>query len=143
MQTDKSLTTLFRKNMRDAGLRVTAVRLAIFYVLLNSSDPLSVKEIVSKVNNGHFVSVYRSINALHNARIIKLVPRGFKNLYELSDEYKPHHHHATCNKCGKSVSIHDNRLEELMMDLSRKSGIAATQHTLEIYGMCLRCQNLR
>ncbi|MCB9821086.1 transcriptional repressor [Candidatus Nomurabacteria bacterium] len=140
MQANQLLQASFEQDMRSSGLRITHVRQRLFEVLAKTNKPLSVKELVEKTDEAHFVSIYRSIDALHKAGIIKQVPRGFKNLYELSDTYRPHHHHATCEICGKSTSTHDQKLEKLMSDLSVKAGFEPTKHTFEIFGVCNLCR---
>lgn len=125
--------------MKQAGLRTTHVRKHIFAVLLGASQPLSIQTIVAQLPTAHYVSIYRSVDALHKAGIIKQVPRGFKNTFELSDMFKPHHHHATCESCGKSVEISDKRLEDLMRLLSVEAGLQPTRHHFELFGVCRLC----
>jgi Fe2+ or Zn2+ uptake regulation protein len=133
-------TLLFESRLKDSGLSVTATRISIFEVLTRSKVPLTIQDIVSKIDNAHFVSVYRSVDALHKHGLVKQVPIGFKNKFELSDDFKPHHHHATCEKCGKSVSIHSNKVEELMNELTIGAGLNPTRHHFEAYGICEDCR---
>lgn len=140
VQRDDVLHTKFLADMKRFGLRVTHVRQEIFSVLKAADSPLSMQEIVRNTHGAHFVSVYRSVGALHKAGIIKQVPRGFTNMFELSDTYTPHHHHATCEQCGKSTSIHHSQLEDLMDSLTRKAGLQPTIHTFELLGICRHCQ---
>lgn len=143
MQREEALQTSFEADMKKSGLRITHVRQELFTILIKSGRPLSIQELVGKAKNAHFVSVYRSIDALHKAGVLKQVPRGFKNLFELSDTYRPHHHHATCEKCGNSTSIHDRRLEQLMSQLSIEKGLEPTKHTFELFGICNSCHSSR
>lgn len=139
MQTTTLHTVEFHKKLHDSGFRVTKTKSEIFDILLNSKKPLSIKEIDSRVKASHFVSVYRSIDVMQKAQVVKLVPQGFKSLFELSDTFKPHHHHATCEKCGKTVEIRSKALEEKMKDISRESGFKPTRHHFELFGICKRC----
>lgn len=125
--------------MSRAKLRLTRVRQEIFDLLSQADRPLSIQELVSASNRGHFVSIYRSIDAMHRAGIVKLVPQGFKNFFELSDTYKPHHHHATCEKCGSSLEIHSPELEKLMKQLALEAGLKPTKHQFELFGVCEAC----
>jgi Fe2+ or Zn2+ uptake regulation protein len=143
VQTGDLLQINFEADMKRSNLRITHVRQELFSLLKQADKPLTVQELVNRSKGSHFVSVYRSIDAMHKAGIIKQVPRGFKNLFELSDTYRPHHHHATCEGCGKSTSVHDPRLELLMSRLSKNSGLKPTKHTFELFGICHECQKLR
>jgi Fe2+ or Zn2+ uptake regulation protein len=140
MQAYSSRQELFYQQMSKAGLRVTKARLSIFDILDASSRPMSIRELVTLVPQAHFVSIYRSIESMYRGGIVKQVPRGFKNLFELGDQFRPHHHHAICEICGKSLEIHDNRLEKVLEDLYVHSGMKPTKHHFELFGVCADCQ---
>lgn len=142
MQTKKLLQARFEHDLKASGLRATHVRQKLFDALRQTSRPLSIQELVDLAENVHFVSVYRSIDALHKAGIVKQVPQGFKHLFELSDTYRPHHHHATCEHCGRSVSVHNDNLEQLLIELTVQSGLTPTKHTFELFGVCSACKEL-
>ncbi|MCA9332403.1 transcriptional repressor [Candidatus Saccharibacteria bacterium] len=139
MQIDDSIQSKFLEQLKANGLRFTHVRQEIFYLMASENEPLSIQYIASKINNAHFVSIYRSIDALQKAGIVKQVPQGFKNLFELSDMFKPHHHHATCEICSKSIEINNKRIEILMKELTKEAGLIPTKHHFEMYGICNNC----
>jgi len=139
MQTNTGMT-LFEQTMKSHHMRISNGRRDIFQVLSDASQPLSIQEIVARIDSAHFVSVYRSIDALRKVRIIKQVPQGFKNRYELSDSFKPHHHHISCERCDYSAEINDKRIESLMKELAAKSGLTPTTHHFEMYGICEKCR---
>jgi Fur family ferric uptake transcriptional regulator len=137
----QEMTQVFDQEMRKAGLRITQNRRAIFSALKYSGRPLSIQEIIKLSNSeGYFTSVYRSVEAMTRAKILCLVPRGFKNLYELGEKFHPHHHHATCEKCSKSVAIHDENLEKMMHKLTIRANLKPTQHEFELFGVCRECR---
>jgi len=137
----QSQQLLFESRLKQAKLSLTKPRRAIFDVLATTKTPLTIQEIAEQIDNVHFVSVYRSVDALYKKGLVKQVPIGFKNKFELSDDFKPHHHHATCEKCGISVSIHSNRAEELMDELTLNAGLTPTHHHFEAYGLCGNCKD--
>ena len=141
MQTKQVLQITFEQEMADASLRITHVRQKMFDLLCTTDRPLTIQEIVANIDGSHFVSVYRSVDALLKAGILKQVPRGFKYLFELSDKFHSHHHHATCESCGSSVEIHDESLEGLMNSLTLKSGLKPTKHHFELFGLCKNCRD--
>ena len=141
-QPDQQLTHLFHDQMNLLGLRVTANRLAIFQVLAKADQPQSIQEIVQQtaVGSGHFTSIYRSVDVLTKAGILRHVPRGFKSLYELGETFRSHHHHLTCENCGQTIGLHSNRLESLMQELTIQAGFTPTNHHFELFGICPDCQ---
>lgn len=140
MQTDSSLLLEFESMLKSSKLRLTHVRREIFTILISAKKPLSIQQIVGKVPDAHFVSVYRSVEAMLQAGVVKQVPQGFKNKFELSDVFKPHHHHVTCEVCGMTSEVNDRRIEILMKELTLEAGLKPTKHHFEMYGICNSCE---
>jgi Fur family ferric uptake transcriptional regulator len=130
----------FNEELGCAGLRLTRNRRRIFEVLARADQPLTIQQI-AKILAGevHFTSVYRSVEMLSRARLLREVPRGFKNYYELGEMFRPHHHHATCEHCGRSMTIDDPRIEQLMRELTLRAGLRPTRHNFEMFGVCREC----
>jgi len=131
----------FRKEVTRAGLRLTQSRQRIFEVLESANKPLTIKQIAAALNGKvHFTSVYRSVETLTQAHILREVPHGFKNYYELGEIFRPHHHHVTCEHCGQSTAVNDVRVETLMRELTIKAGLMPTRHNFEMFGICRKCR---
>lgn len=128
--------------LEQAGLKKTQLRTELFTILSTTKRPLTIQELVHKTTSAHFVSVYRAVDSLFKARILKQIPLGFKNAFELSDSFKPHHHHASCNSCGRITSVHDPSIERLMDELALRAGLVQSHHHLELYGVCAACSKL-
>lgn len=140
MQTEQLLQSRFEAQLKAANLRMTRVRRQLFDVLRAAPSPLSIQQMTELIAEAHFVSIYRSVDALQQAQIIKQVPQGFKYRYELSDTFKPHHHHATCEVCGISKELKSAEFETLMKQLATQAGLTPTRHHFELYGQCQNCR---
>lgn len=125
--------------LKERGLRLTKVRMLVYVMLQNADTPLSIQQIIDRCNGVHFVSIYRTVEVYLQNGIIKQVPIGFKNKYELSDTFKPHHHHVTCDVCGKSISVNQQSIERLMNSVTQAAGMVPTHHHFEAYGICSAC----
>lgn len=131
----------FERVLQKNGLSVTKARKTVFLVLLESGAPITMQELILHSNKAHYVSVYRTVDILLRVGLIKQVPIGFKNRYEVSDEFKPHHHHVTCEQCGTSTAIHDDKIEQLMHEITVNAGMKPTKHHFEAYGICATCND--
>jgi len=137
----QELEQIFEREMRKNNLRVTNNRWAIFRILAKVDKPLSIREIIEISNKeGYFTSVYRSVESMTKIGILRAVPRGFKNLYELGEAFRLHHHHLTCEKCNCSIKIHAPRLEKMMHELTMQAGFTPTKHHFELFGICKKCR---
>ncbi|MEM6998094.1 MAG: transcriptional repressor [Patescibacteria group bacterium] len=111
----------------------------LFHVLLKSSHPLSIEQLIPLVDS-HFVSVYRNVQELRKVGVIKQVPLGLKYSYELSDMFKPHHHHISCDGCSAVSGIDDEEIERLIDSAAVRAGYRPTGHSLEMRGICRNCR---
>jgi len=140
VQIQKTTEAEFRKRIKESGMRMSEAKLLIFELLLSMDEPMSAQEIVQRITHVHYVSIYRTLDALRKAGVVVQVPRGFKILFELSDLFNPHHHHISCEECGRLSGINDKEIEALIEKISLESGYKSTKHHLELYGLCEKCR---
>ena len=132
--------------LADRGLRYTPCRRAVVTTLLGADGPLSVAEIHKALDGEEpLSSLYRSCAVLEKAGTLS--PHTARGLtrYELAEWLTGHHHHLICAECG---NIEDFTLPAdmeaefgtLMGQVTGSHGFLATDHTLEISGVCRRCR---
>lgn len=89
-----------REELREAGSRVTPGRLALLRVLETARTPLTVKEIETKLRTLNPVTLYRALESLVVAGLVR---RGIEDrVARFEYAGKPHHHHLVCTDCGFS-----------------------------------------
>lgn len=122
------------------GYRTTRSRELVFGVL-NGTSAISVKELRQRLR--HQIpesSLYRALDTFREIGIISDVVIGGKRMIELTGEFRPHHHHVSCQGCGTSIDINDEQLERYLEQLAKKNGYAHFSHSFEITGLCQTCQ---
>jgi Fe2+ or Zn2+ uptake regulation protein len=139
IDSEKQLRTRLTKH----GMRLSEAKKAVFDILHQTTEPLTVQQIVKRAPQTHYVSIYRAVDTLVRIDVIKAVPLGLKYAYELSDDFKPHHHHILCEQCGDSMVVEDEHIEHLVQRLASQYHIKPTRHTFEMYGLCRKCQKTR
>ena len=139
---DESVLRLFSSTLKKAGYNTTKTRVAVFRCLGAASEPLTMHELYSDLNDTFDRStLYRIIRMFEKVGIVQRVPTGWKYKLELTDVFVSHHHHAICLKCGKIIPIEENPdLESLINKIADKHNISAINHQLEIQGVCVGCQ---
>jgi len=50
-----------------------------------------------------------------------------------------HHHHLVCRRCGNTVEVHSDAVEEWARTAAREYGFTEVGHVLDIYGICADC----
>lgn len=132
-------TTLLKERLKAHGMSITKPRTRIFEYFLMAERPVTIQELVAENNTIHYATIYRTIHSLMQTGVIQQVPIGFTYTYELSDVFKPHHHHVTCEVCHKSMIVHSRDIENLMHRVTIQAGMQPTRHHFEAYGICQAC----
>lgn len=131
------------KELNSQNIRITPSRRAIIDIFLNSQHPLSPMEIqtVLKTNDVtvNKTTVYREINFLLQQGIINQVylPNTDTH-YEFAD--RNHHHHITCESCGRIEDIGIENEDNILQTAQNKSTMKIVDHSLEFIGICTSCQ---
>jgi len=132
---DTELVRIFSK----AKLRLTTPRIAIFNALKESSTPLSTSQIIRLCPGVDKVSVYRTIKLFGSLNIVTIVTHGWKQSYELSSPFHPHHHHIVCERCGDVIKLQSPSIEALIHKFAKQHAFTPTSHHFEIHGVCEKC----
>ena len=51
-----------------------------------------------------------------------------------------HHHHLVCRNCGNTKEIKGSTVEKWAQAVAANYGFTAVTHSLELYGLCSKCQ---
>ncbi|HUG47879.1 MAG TPA: transcriptional repressor, partial [Candidatus Limnocylindria bacterium] len=51
-----------------------------------------------------------------------------------------HHHHVVCSRCGRTTEVEDCGMQDVVREVTRRTGYRIDSHRLEMYGMCTACQ---
>ena len=133
-------------SLSDRGLRYTPCRRAVITTLLAADGPLSVAQIHKALDGDEpLSSLYRSCAVLEKAGTLS--PHTARGLtrYELAEWLTGHHHHLVCTECGNVEDFTlptemEQTFETLMDRVAESQGFLATDHMLEISGVCRRCR---
>ena len=129
-----------QQRLRGQGYSLTAARKAVF-TALQGSEPQTIRKLVERCPTIDRASVYRTVALFEVLDIVQRLQIGWKYKLELSDQYAPHHHHASCMRCGKIFGLpEDTILEERLKQLAANLSFVPQDHQLEIRGLCSVCR---
>ena len=135
--------TLILGDLKTKGYKLTAVRKSLVEILLKSSHPLSINDLIlelkSKKLNPNKTTFYREVSFLKNLEILQVIDFGDgKKRYEIS---KDHHHHIVCINCKKVLDIPmEEDLDITEKKILRQMEFKPVGHSLEFFGLCKECQ---
>ena len=137
----------FRDYLREHNLPVTAQRLAIAAVVLESAKHLSAEEVARELRargvGAGTATVYRTLELLVRSGLVmeRDFGEGFRR-FEPAREV-PHHEHLLCTVCGAVREFRDERLERMATLIAESHGFIRQSHRLVIYGVCESCRGRR
>ncbi|MCG6896877.1 MAG: ferric iron uptake transcriptional regulator [Thiocapsa sp.] len=131
------------EQIKQAGLKVTAPRIAILSVLERSgkrhmSAEDVYKELLSHGEEIGLATVYRVLTQFEGAGLV--CRRHFEtgqSVFELNSG--DHHDHLVCVRCGKVVEFCDPLIEERQAKIADERHFRIEDHSLVIYGVCAEC----
>ncbi|MFJ6728054.1 Fur family transcriptional regulator [Streptomyces sp. NPDC091281] len=124
--------------------RSTRQRAAILQALLNSGDFVSARQLHAELASVGFLvgltTVYRTLRMLEQEGHVDVVR-------EQSGErlYRPrpsdgHRHYLVCRKCGISLTVDAEAVENWAEAMTRKTGFSDIEHVVELTGICDHCR---
>ncbi len=135
-----------RELIREAGLRVTAPRVAVLELLSTSAHPLSHREVVDTLNRAEWdrATLFRNLQKLVEVGLAEVASRaGGITRYELRKEREPAAHvhpHFACRDCGTVSCLHDAILSAPNDPRWRAAVLDAD---LQVVGRCPDCRRDR
>ncbi len=133
--------------LKDKGMKYTEQRAVILQILLNIDDHLNaedvhriVKEKYPKQNIG-IATVYRTLNFLEEVELISSISFGKDGKKYESNSKDQHHDHIICTSCGEIVEFFDEQIEKRQDYIASQNGFEITNHTMQLFGICQKCQD--
>lgn len=129
-----------KHTLKEARSSATKGRIAVFSHLA-THGPLSVGSLATQLSaDVDRATVYRTIELYEKLGIVNRIWHGFKHQVELSEIFTPHHHHAVCQQCSKTIDIASPELEAALAALAKKHHFLTLNHSVELSGYCPNCQ---
>jgi Fur family ferric uptake transcriptional regulator len=145
MQQNNEVVSELKEIIKAKGMKYTEQRAIILQLLVSLDDHLSaeeVHEILKKEypeQNIGIATIYRTLNFLEEVNLISSISFG-KDGKKYEGNRKEHHDHLICIKCGAIVEFMSDDIEKKQEEIASKNGYKITDHTLQIYGICPKCQ---
>ena len=134
---------IIQKALIAKGHSQTKPRHQVLEVFLDNDKPLTPAAVRKQLpdRNINLASVYRAIELFCRVGVLTEVDHVQEgHRYELSDEYRGHHHHLICGDCGKTEDFENCEMAGLEKLIRRRFHFKVTRHDLRFIGLCQSCQ---
>lgn len=130
--------------LRRKDVRPTRKRLAVLTELARERDDATAQALWQRMRGGGdqaigLATVYRTLALLHEHGVIDaLSHHDGERCYRLCTD--THHHHLVCERCHRVVEVGECDLGRWVDDVARQHGFVASEHRVEISGVCASCR---
>ncbi len=136
-------THTFHKSLRQAGLRVTAPRLAVLAAVLGEGqhrDAEAIAEAARKqLGTLSTQAVYDNLHILEKAGLVRRIqPSGHPTRYEA--RVGDNHHHIICRRCGVTEDVDCTVGAAPCLEPSANHGFIVEEAEVLFWGLCPQCQ---
>lgn len=132
------------QDLKKAGLKVTAARVKILQLLENTRERHVSAEDIYRIlldagEDIGLATVYRVLTQFEEAKLV--IRHHFAEGHSVFEmDSGTHHDHLVCVKCGRVEEFVDRIIEERQQAVALQAGFSITDHSLNIYGICGKCQ---
>ena len=122
--------------------RYTKNRRKLIEILLKTSKPITINQILESDSKLAQSSVYRNLAVLEQAGlVVKIITNDDHAHYELAEHILDHHHHIICSPCGEILDFHlsekiEKALENSLKEIADDLGFSIDRHRLDLLGTC-------
>lgn len=136
--------TKFLAYLNKVGLRQSQGRECVFSEVINTHGHFTAEELaktcMEKKLNVSRATVYRVLQDLLEAGVIRETAFGDKHRhFEHVYDEKPHHH-AQCVRCHGFIEFPDKEEEDVYHPYLEMKGFKVLGHEMHFYGICRECQ---
>jgi Fur family ferric uptake transcriptional regulator len=129
--------------LQQRGVRATRQRLEVLEELARERDDLTAQALWRRLRGRSsaigLATVYRTLSLLHEKGVIDaLSHHGGELCYRLCGD--AHHHHLLCSRCHRVVEVEQCDLGTWADAIAARYGFVATDHQVEIVGLCGACR---
>jgi Fur family ferric uptake transcriptional regulator len=129
--------------LTENGVRATPQRVIVVEELAREENDVTAAQIYDRLRrrgtNVGLATVYRTLALLHQRGVVDTLTHHAGELcYRLCGGY--HHHHLVCTGCHRVVELRNCDLEPWVKRSAGKHGFTATDHQVEIVGLCADCR---
>jgi len=129
------------EQLRRLGFRATPLRIALLGYFFREDMPVDVRTVSEAMAEQHLevdqVTIYRNLDHFVEKGLLKKVDlRDGRYYYEKAEACS----HLICEVCGKITHIHARELENLAVQLQKKTNFLIKQPATDFFGVCEKCQ---
>jgi Fur family ferric uptake transcriptional regulator len=138
----------FAEYLQSRGKRITQQRRDLVEHVFQRHDHFDADELIANLSQVSAVrkvsrpTVYRTLNELVEAGLLRRMSLGGRSVYEHDYGY-PQHDHLHCTFCDALIEFQSDQLQQIRDAVAAEHRFRVTGHRLIVSGVCEECSNKR
>ena len=133
-----------REYLRARNLRMTPERRWVLHGVLSREGHFHAEELLTFLRRRQMpvsrATLYRTLDHLTASGLVKKHRFGTDHALFEPSFGRHHHDHMVCDRCGDVSEFVNEDIERLQAQVCTAHGFVATNHVMQIFGICSRCQ---
>lgn len=133
----------YEKRLRDAGVRVTSVRLLVYKTVYEGlHNAFSLQDVMELLPHADNSSVFRALSLFADHHLLHLIDDGTgmqKYCVCRCGTFKCHHVHFTCTECHETICLKDVKIPAVDVP----EGYVVEEAEFVVKGLCPKCRGRR
>ena len=131
------------RRLSDGGVRPTPQRVRVLAELIREQNDATAQALHERLRGRGerigLATVYRTLGVLAGEGIVDVLSHHpGEACYRICGD--DHHHHLVCTSCHRVVELRDCDLDGWLARVAGEHGFQATEHRLEVSGLCADCR---
>ncbi len=131
---------------RPRAQRYTSQQRDMVQYIFSKHNHFDADELIDEMKGKGFrvsrATVYRTLNKLVDAGLLRRINLGERTVFEHDYGYAQHDH-LYCEQCSSMIEFQDPQLEKLIQDVCAQQSFHNLGHTFIIRGLCATCHRAR
>ena len=127
------------------GTRFTPIRRRVFELISTAPGALKAYDLLDQLSDEHAAArpptVYRALDFLIEQGLVHRIESLNAFMACACPDHRSQFQLMICEQCGHVEELHDTRLADMLDTLSQEQQFALQRQTIELYGVCRRCQH--
>lgn len=143
LRSNDEVRAVFRKYLRDHGVKYTRARAEILDAVLDLHEHFEAEQLLCSLRehgrNVAKATVYRTLHLLVECGVLRKERFDVKQAYYERSYGESPHDHLVCRRCGRIIEFEADEVVSMRNRIAQRHNFHGVGHRFQITGLCWEC----